>query len=457
MWTIIIAVLLSIFGIVFLLSAIIMSMNLGRMRTARGKTLLKRRRRNTVILTAVAFIAAITVALVGFLPGYYQGQLAGDAGYDLAGTYKTTLDAAGAAKAYLYLPSAVFAEHGCVSVRNERGEWFEYEQTENSEGEISYRWVNRGKKTVKYQRLELDEENTMILQLGLDGRLYADGTFPYMHYDHIRRDYKGKLEDGVSDFFCHDNTLFFVTDEQELYALGLNVYGQMGDSSNKNKTSPTFIRSDIVSVATCATHTLMVDIFGNLYATGDNSDSALGDGTMNDVNAPMKIMGGVDSAAVGNFFSVILAQNGDVYTCGRNTGGQGGNGTKNGTATPEKIAEGAIKVVAGDTGAAYMTAEGKVYAWGVNNKNCLSLDTAEFFNTPTLIADNAYDIAMTGDSLVILDRSRNVLVTGALRQNQVKLTDTILSMNGDVPEEYISPVSKEEKPDINELGQEEKK
>lgn len=454
MWMIILAVLLCIFGIVFLLSAVIMSMNLGRMRTPRGKKLLKRRRRNTAILSVLAFGTAIALFVVTFLPGHYQRQLAGDAGYDLAGTYKTTLDATGAEKAYLYLPSAVFAENGNVSVRNERGEWFEYEQTENSEGEITYRWVNRGKKTVKYQRLDLGEESVMTLQLGVDGRFYADGAFPYMTYDNGRREYKGKLEDKVSDFFCHDNTLFYVTDEQELYALGLNVYGQMGDSSNKNKTSPTFIRSDIVGVATCGTHTLMVDIFGNLYATGDNSDSALGDGTMNDVNAPMKIMGGVDSAAVGNFFSVILAQNGDVYTCGRNTGGQCGNGSKNGTATPSKIAEKAIKVVAGETGAAYMTAEGKVYAWGVNDSSCLSLDEAEYFNTPTLVAENAYDIAMTKDSLIILDRERNVLVTGALRQNTGKLTDTILSMGAEVPEDYISPVEKEEKPDINELGKE---
>lgn len=452
MLTIILTVLASIFGIVFLLSAIIMSINLGRTRTSKGKKILKRRRRNTVILTVISFGTAVAVALVGFLPGYYQNKICGDAAYDLAGTYKTTLDSSNAEKAYLYLPSAVFADDENVSLRNERGEWFVYEQTQNSEGETLYRWVNRGKNTTKYQKLTLGGEVLMTLQLGLDGRLYADGTFPYMTYDNNRQVYEGRLANNIQDFFCGGNTLFYLTDDQQLYALGLNVYGQMGDASNKNKNSPTFIRSDIVSVAASETHTMMVDIFGNLYATGDNSDSALGDGTMNDVNAPIKIMGGADSAAVGNFFSVILAQNGDVYTCGRNTGGQCGNGTKNGTATPMKIAQGAIKVVAGNTAAAYMTPEGKVYAWGVNNSHCLSLDEAEFFNTPTLVAENAYDIAMTSDSLIILDRERNVVVTGALRQNTSKLTDTILSMGAQVPEEYVSPIKKQEKPDINELG-----
>ncbi len=452
MWTIIVTVLLSICGIMFLLSAIIMSKNLTRVRTPKGRTLLKKRRRNTVLLTIVSFAAAVAVSVLGFLPDYYQGTLAGDAGYDLAGTYKSTLDAAGAQKAYLYLPSSVYAEDGQISVRNERGEWFVYEKTTNSEGKDVYRFVNRGKKTVKYRALQQGEETVMTLQLGLDGRLYADGSFPYMAYDHQTKKYSGKLSDKVSDFLCQDNTLFYLTDNKELYALGLNVYGQMGDSSNKNKTAPTFIKNDIVSVAASATHTMMVDVFGNLYACGDNSDSGLGDGTMNDVNAPIKIMGGVDSAAVGNFFSVILAQNGEVYTCGRNNYGQCGNGNKNGTAKPFRIAKDAIKVVAGDNAAAYMTADGKVYAWGLNKNHALSTDKAEFFNVPTLVASDAYDIAMNKDGLVILDRERNVVVTGQLRQNKSKFTETILTMDAQVPEEYVSPVQKEEKPDISELG-----
>ncbi len=452
MWTIIFTVFLSIFGLMFLLSAVIMSKNLSRARTPKGRMLLKKRRRNTVLLTAVSFAAAIAVALVGYLPNYYQGALAGDAGYDLQGTYKSTLDASGAEKAYLYLPTEVYADDAQISVKNERGEWFVYEKTTNSEGKEAYRWVNRGKKTIKYQTLQQDEQTLMTLQLGLDGRFYVDGTFPYMVYDHQAKDYVGKLGDKVSNFFCQDNTLFYLTDKQELYALGLNVYGQMGDSSNKNKTSPTFIKNDIVSVATGATHTMMVDVFGNLYATGENADSGLGDGTMNDVNAPMKIMGGVESAAVGNFFSVILAQNGEVYTCGRNNFGQCGNGNKNGTATPFKIAKGAIKVVASDAAAAYMTEDGKVYAWGLNKNHALAMDDAEYFNVPTLVASDAYDIAMNNDGLVILDRERNVQVTGALRQNTGKLTQTILSMGAEVPEEYVNPIQKEEKPDISELG-----
>ena len=452
----IIAIFIMLIGGVFLFSAIIMSNNLSKVRTPRAKQLLTRRRRNTVILTVVTFVLGVALLVGNWLPGHLQGRLGGDAGYDLAGSYASVLSASGAEKAYLYLPSSVYAFDNDIAVKNERGEWFVYEKTENSEGKISYRWVNRGKNIQRYQSLTLGEEPVMTLQLGLDGRLYADGSFPYMSYDNERKEYSGKLAGDVSDFVCHGNTLFYITDAQELYALGLNEYGQMGDSSNKNKTSPTFIRSDIVSLGTSETHTLMIDVFGNLYVTGDNSDSQLGDGTMNDVNRPMKIMGGVQQAQAGNFFSVILAQNGDVYTCGRNNFGQCGNGSENGSATPEKIAEGAIKIVAGEKNAAYMTADGKVYAWGANTEQALSKDATEYFNVPTLVAENAYDIAITDRGLVILSRDRDVVVTGAWRQEKGAFTQTLLSMKAQVPEAYVSPVETEEKPDINELGKEEK-
>lgn len=450
---IVLSVLLLICGAVFFISAVIMGGNIKRARTPRAKKILARRCRNTAVLTFLFLAGGIALMVAAILPGQRQKALKGDAGYDLAGTYKTTLSAAGEEKAYLYLPSAVYAgDNGEISLKNERGEWFVYEETENSEGQSAMRWTNRGKKTIRYQTLSLGEERVMTIQLGLDGRLYADGSFPYMSYDGETKEYEGVVADHVSDFFCNGNTLFYLTDQQELYAFGFNEYGQMGDASNRNKTAPVLIKEDIVQISSSATHTLMVDIFGNLYAVGDNSDSQLGDGTMTDANAPVRIMSGVKQAAAGNFFTVILAQNGDVYTCGRTNVGQCGNGTKNGTAKPVKIASGAIKVVASDNSAAYMTKEGKIYAWGKNTDNCFVTDETPFLNTPTLIGENAYDIALTEGALAVLNRERDVLVTGALRPNAKSFIENVLSMSAKVPEEYVSPVQREEKPDISELG-----
>ncbi len=454
MINIIISIVLAIFGLVLLLSAVIMAYNVRRARTPRAKKLLLRRSISTGVLTLVAFGAAAAVFLTGYLPVSRQRALAGDAGYELAETYKRQLDKSGEGAAYLYLPTSIYGIDGTAALRNERGEWFVYEQVENSEGKKEQRLVNRGKNTLRYETVTLSGEQTMTIQLGMDGRLYVDGTFPYMIYDHEKREYSGKLADGVKDFVCNGNTLFYLTETNELYALGLNDLGQMGDSSNKNKVEPTFIKKDIVQVAGAHTHTLMVDIFGNLYAVGDNADSQLGDGTMTDTNAPIKIMGGIKQVAAGNYFSVILAQNGDVYTCGRTTLGQCGNNTKNGTAKPEKIAEGALKIVAAENSAAYMTEKGEVFVWGENKEKCFALDDTPFFNAPTHLADNAYDIALLRDSLLVLDRDRNVQVTGSLRTKKDELFNTLLKMDTVIPKENLLPYEKEEKPDISELGKE---
>ncbi len=448
---IILAILLMLCGLVFLLSAVIMGTSIKTARTPRVKRLLVRRCRGTSVLTVIFLAGGIALLVAALLPAQRQKAVAGDVGYDLAGTYKTTLAAAGEEKSYLYLPSSVYAADGEISVKNERNEWFVYEEVENSDGESAMQWINRGKKTVRYQTVSLVGEKVLTVQLGLDGRLYLNGSFPYMSYDMDSKNYSGAIADHVTDFYCSGNTLFYLTDRDELYAFGFNEYGQLGDSSNRNKTQPTLIKKDIIMVSSSETHTMMVDIFGNLYAVGNNEDSQLGDGTMTDTNTPMRIMSGVEQVAVGNFFTVILAQNGDVYTCGRNTWGQCGNGTKNGTAKPVKIAEGAIKVVACDNSAAYMTEAGKVYAWGKNTDRCFVADTTEFLNTPTLVAENAYDIALTEGALALLDRERDVSITGAGVSGK-GLTEKVLSMGAKVPEEHQSPTQKEEKPDISELG-----
>lgn len=451
---IVLSILLILCGAVFLLSAIIMGTNIRRARTPRGKKLLFRRCRNTAVLTLVFLAGGITMLVLTLRPMGQVKAIAGDAGYDLAGTYKTTLSAAGAEKAYLYLPSSVYAADGEISVRNERNEWFVYEETENSDGQRTMNWINRGKKTLRYQTASLSGERVLTVQLDQNGRLYLNGTFPYMVYDVDREDYEGKLADHVTDFFCSGNTLFYLTDKNELYALGFNEYGQMGDSSNRHKVQPVLVKQDITQIWCSSTHAMMVDVFGNLYAVGNNSDSQLGDGTMSNSNLPIRIMSGIRQAAVGNYFSVVLAQNGDVYTCGRTNWGQCGNGSKNGTAKPVKIGSDAIKIVATDNGAAYMTTEGKVYVWGKNTEHCFVSDDVAFLNTPTAVAENAYDLALCEGSLVILTRDRNVTVTGALRPEGKKLSETVLSMDAEVPEDYRSPVTEEEKPDISELGKE---
>lgn len=450
----IVSIILILVSLVFGLSTVIMGLNIRRMRTPRAKKRLLWRCIGTGCWTVLLMAGGILLLLQSIRPMRQAKSIRGDAAYDINDTYKTTLSAAGEEKAYPLLPSSVSATDGTVALRNDRGDWFVYEETENSDGEITYRWVNRGMNTVRYQTVTMDDETLMTIHLGQDGRLYVTGQFPYMKFDVNSTVYDGVLAKNVQDFFCTGNTLFYLTKENTLYAVGFNEYGQLGDSSNRHKSTPVLVREDIVQVWSGANHTMMVDVFGNLYSVGDNSDSQLGDGTMNNTVTPVRIMAGVAQVAVGNNFSVVMAQNGEVYTCGRTNWGQCGNGSKNGTAKPMKIGSDAIKVVASDNGAAYMTKNGKVYAWGKNTDQCFVKEDTEFLNTPTLVAENAYDIALTEGSLIVLDRERDIQVTGKLRPEQKKYAEAIFTIDAKVPKDFVAPVQEEEKPDISELGKE---
>lgn len=448
---IVLATVLLIFATVFLISAVIMGANLKRLRNPRAYKLLKKRRRNTVILTLISFAGGVLLLLSYLLPLYRMNQMK-NGGYDLAQTYASVLKNAGEDRAYLYLPTEIEPYGDTFAVRNGRNEWFSYESVETAENSTKQKWLFQCNKTLKAAKINLSGEQVMEIHLAEDGRLYAAGLFPYMKYDGTQKAYSGVLARNVSDFYCSGNTLYYLTDESKLYAVGYNEYGQMGDATNRNKTTPVLIYENVTAVSGSATHAMFVDRFGNVYAMGDNSESGLGDGTMTNAFTPVRVMSGAQSVAVGNFFSVILAQNGDVYTCGRNSEGQCGNGTKNGTAKPVKIAEGAKKIAANGESAAYMTADGTVFAWGKNTDKSLSSGDA-IISKPTQVAQNAYDIAFNNGTLGILTRTRTVMVSGRARSAEKELFQTILDLEAQVPEEYQNPFIEEDKPDISELGQ----
>ncbi len=448
---IIIAAFLLILSVVFFISALIMSANLKRVKTSRTWKLLKKRRRNSVILTLLC-LAAGALLLTSYILPRQRVKAMKNGGYDLKSTYTSVLSSGGEQKAYNYLPVEIQRYGDTFAIRNGRNEWFSFDTVETAPDTTEQKWTFRYGKTLRAAQATLGGESVLDIHLGEDGRLYMEGQFPFMKYDSHTRKYGGVIATGVSDFYCSGNSLYYITNNKDLYAFGFNEYGQLGDTSNRHKTSPVFIRENMTAAIGSTTHAMFIDTYGNLYAAGDNGDSQLGDGTMNNSSAPIKVMSGVGGAAVGNYFTVVMAQNGDVYTCGRTDYGQCGNGTSNGTAKFVKIGENARKVAASDDTALYMTEDGKVFGWGKNTAGCLVADDTPFLNTPTLIAENAYDIAIRNGCVAILGRDRTVRLSGNGRKDASALFETRLDLAAAVPQEYVAPYTEEDKPDISELG-----
>ena len=118
---------------------------------------------------------------------------------------------------------------------------------------------------------------------------------------------------------------------------GHNDYGQVGDGTTTNHVMPvavTGLASGVATVAAGRYHTCAVTSAGALYCWGSNAYGQLGDGTTTNRSTPVAVSGltsGVVAVAPGDFHTCAVTSVGAVLCWGANGFGQVGDGT---TTTP---------------------------------------------------------------------------------------------------------------------------
>ena len=174
----------------------------------------------------------------------------------------------------------------------------------------------------------------------------------------------------------------------ELYAFGLNQFGQIGDGTSGSNADPTAnskfspvpvigMTTGISAIATGG-HSLAVKD-GALYTWGFNAYGQLGQGTGGTGSASefvtvptpaVVLTSGVTHVAGGLYSSVVVA-NGGVYTFGLNSNGVLGNGAAVSSVvnTPTAVASLSSGVTAITSSQQHVLAvkNGALYAWGYNN------------------------------------------------------------------------------------------
>jgi alpha-tubulin suppressor-like RCC1 family protein len=181
-----------------------------------------------------------------------------------------------------------------------------------------------------------------------------------------------------------------------IWAWGNNQQGQLGlgnSGSWTERKAPTQIitgsDSDWIAIAASGYHTLAVKENNNLWAWGYNVYGQLGIGDTNDRNTPTQIGSDSDWCAVsgtnlstiaaGDNHTIAIKINGTLWTWGRNNNGQLGLGDYTDRITPTQIttntdwsiiAAGAEHTLAIKTSPAV---SGTIWAWGCNNQGQLGL------------------------------------------------------------------------------------
>ena len=148
-----------------------------------------------------------------------------------------------------------------------------------------------------------------------------------------------------------------VDQDGTLWAWGYNKFAQLGDGSTTNRPRPKLVGNpsdssqpfQVAQISAGAIHSLAVDQNGTAWAWGWNVYGQLGDGTTSNRSTPTRVLppAGQGSAGTGlatartsggYFHSLAIGRDGNAYAWGDNQYGELGNGSATQSSTPTPVA-----------------------------------------------------------------------------------------------------------------------
>jgi alpha-tubulin suppressor-like RCC1 family protein len=175
---------------------------------------------------------------------------------------------------------------------------------------------------------------------------------------------------------------------------GYNTFGLLGDNSTTHRLVPVQVGtfSNVVGITGGWYHTVMLRSDGTVWSCGYNGLGQLGDGTTSDKNTPVQVsnLSSIKMVGAGQYFSLALKSDGTVWGWGDNASGQLGNGTNNSSNTPVQVSN-LSSVTAIGTGlgihAVALKRDGTVWAWGSGASGQLGNGANSNSNVPVQVSN----------------------------------------------------------------------
>jgi alpha-tubulin suppressor-like RCC1 family protein/uncharacterized protein YjdB len=201
-----------------------------------------------------------------------------------------------------------------------------------------------------------------------------------------------------------------LTESGVAYCWGLNISGALGDGTTtaRDRPGPVSGAKLFVSVATSRNgttpnargHSCGLTETGVAYCWGDNYFGQLGDGTTSNRSTPIAVSGTLHFAALslGLEATCGVTTSGVAYCWGLNSGGQLGDGTRTDHATPMAVSGGLTftSVSVGASQACGLTPYGAAYCWGNGSLAPVAVGGGITFATIDAGYDHSCGVATSG-------------------------------------------------------------
>jgi len=222
---------------------------------------------------------------------------------------------------------------------------------------------------------------------------------------------------GIEAGYVH--TVFLLSDGT-CKAVGRNNYGELGDGTTTNRSIAVTVSgiTNCIGIDASEDHTVFLLSDGTVKAVGSNGSGRLGDGTTTNRSIAVTVSGITNciGIATGQQHTVFLLSNGTVKAVGTNIAGNLGDGTTTQRTTPVAVSgvTNCISVTAGNIHTVFLLSDGTCKAVG-NNGNGINASTPISVSGVT----NCIGIESGGDHTVFLLADKTVKTVGSNNEGQL--------------------------------------
>jgi alpha-tubulin suppressor-like RCC1 family protein len=142
--------------------------------------------------------------------------------------------------------------------------------------------------------------------------------------------YIEEIEGNIKNINCGYMYTFILTENNDIYAVGLNSFGQLGlghfDTISKFKKVN--VEGNIKQISCGESHSIILTKNNKMYACGNNKSGQISFGNIDRINrfTKINIEGNIKQIDCGFYHTFVLMENNEIYASGQNNVGQLGLG-----------------------------------------------------------------------------------------------------------------------------------